>query len=98
MYGLMTSISNHALVSTVTSYDVFQSFTFDYSSTFVLAWIVLPIQMEYHNSGQFNFSEKVRQFCTSHFRLRFAAIIQAPSPILKFCLSNILLASLPKKC
>jgi hypothetical protein len=28
-------------------------------STFVLAWMILPIQMEYHHSGYFTFSEKV---------------------------------------
>jgi hypothetical protein len=39
-------------------------FIYDYHSTFVLAWIVLPIQMEYHNSGQFSFSEKVRHIAT----------------------------------
>lgn len=29
-------------------------------STFFLAWIVLPIQMEYHSSGHFTFYSKVR--------------------------------------
>ena len=28
-------------------------------STFFLAWVVLPIQNEYHNSGHFYFGEKV---------------------------------------
>ena len=32
---------------------------FVYWSTFFLAWFVLPMQMEYHNSGHFTFLEKV---------------------------------------
>jgi hypothetical protein len=31
-----------------------------YPSTFVLAWIILPIQMEYHSSGHFSFKEKLK--------------------------------------
>ena len=34
---------------------------FVYWSTFFLAWLVLPVQMEYHNSGHFTFIEKVSQ-------------------------------------
>lgn len=29
-------------------------------STFSLAWIILPIQMEYHNSGHFSFADKIK--------------------------------------
>lgn len=28
-------------------------------STFILAWVILPMQMEYHNSGHFTFTDKV---------------------------------------
>ena len=30
-------------------------------SIFILAWVVLPIQMEYHGSGHFSFKEKVSE-------------------------------------
>lgn len=32
---------------------------FIYWSTFVLAWVVLPVQLEYHSSGHFSFREKL---------------------------------------
>ena len=31
-----------------------------YWVTFLLAWVILPIQLEYHSSGHFTFSEKLR--------------------------------------
>jgi len=33
---------------------------FIYWSTFCLAWVILPLQMEYHNSGQFTVVEKLQ--------------------------------------
>ncbi len=38
-----------------------------YFSTFFLAWIILPMQMEYHNSGHFSFNEKVSCSILSHY-------------------------------
>lgn len=32
------------------------------NSTFLLAWIVLPIQNEFHNSGHFSFCGKVIEY------------------------------------
>jgi len=37
-----------------------RGWSFIYWSTFVLAWIILPLQLEYHNSGCFSFKEKVK--------------------------------------
>jgi hypothetical protein len=41
---------------------------FVYWSTFGLAWLVLPLQMEFHNSGQFTFAEKLKDAVRKNFR------------------------------
>lgn len=35
-----------------------------YWSTFVLAWIILPLQLEFHNSGCFSFRAKLKDVST----------------------------------
>jgi len=41
-----------------------------YWSTFVLAWIILPLQLEFHNSGYFSFKDRVRDVRTSACAVR----------------------------
>mmetsp|Transcript_5899 Transcript_5899/g.13016 ORF Transcript_5899/g.13016 Transcript_5899/m.13016 type:complete len:780 (-) Transcript_5899:165-2504(-) len=45
---------------------------FVYWSTFFLAWVVLPLQMEYHSSGHFSFKEKLYD---SVYRLLLTGLI-----------------------
>ena len=40
-----------------------------YRSTFILAWVILPMQMEYHNSGHFTFADKVMKVAMIIFSL-----------------------------
>ena len=46
-------------VNNLESVRLAEVWSFIYFATFFLAWIVLPIQMEFHNSGYFNFYGKV---------------------------------------
>ena len=52
-----TPFCNFMLVAAIPTDDI--TIHCSHRSTFFLAWAVLPMQMEYHNSGQFTFSEKV---------------------------------------
>ena len=48
-----------ALIDDFESKRLWAVWAFIYWSTFCLAWIVLPIQMEFHSSGYFSAYEKV---------------------------------------
>lgn len=48
-----------ALDGTKTNSDTLLTWNLIYWSTFFLAWVVLPIQMEFHLSGHFTIQEKV---------------------------------------
>mmetsp|Transcript_12215 Transcript_12215/g.18316 ORF Transcript_12215/g.18316 Transcript_12215/m.18316 type:complete len:780 (+) Transcript_12215:39-2378(+) len=49
-----------ALVDSYQSLTLINVWKITYWSTFFLAWVVLPIQMEYHSSGHFNFRNKLK--------------------------------------
>ena len=49
-----------ALMDDFESQRLWTIWTFIYWSTFCLAWLVLPIQMEFHSSGYFTTYEKVK--------------------------------------
>ena len=51
--------------------DLLDVWRFVYWSTFILAWLILPIQMEYHNSGHFTFLEKVGIFLLRNELINF---------------------------
>ena len=46
-----------------------------YWSTFFLAWFVLPLQMEYHKSGEFSFCGKLTNAIRKHFIMGCLAAI-----------------------
>lgn len=47
------------LVLGVQSQSLVDIWNYTYLITFLLAWIILPMQYEYHNSGHFGFGKKV---------------------------------------
>ena len=57
-YDMSVAVVDHDLSSERKMLD--DVWNFIYWSTFCLAWGVLPLQMEYHNSGQFTFLEKLQ--------------------------------------
>ena len=50
-----------------------------YWSTFILAWVVLPMQYTYHSSGHFTFKKKV---CTSYYMLSLPVNTRSIRPAL----------------
>lgn len=64
-----------SLLSNTKSIILDRCWRFIYWSTFLLAWFVLPIQQEYHASGQFSIAGKIRDACYKNILSGVIAIL-----------------------
>lgn len=65
-FDISTALSTNVSTS---SYSILESsWKCIYWSTFILAWAILPLQLEYHSSGHFTFIEKIKDSAFKNLR------------------------------